>query len=138
MESLSKRYLGLLTVVGIGVCVIAWIIARPSREDQRLKARISEKIAAIKSAGSPVTAEDLLRLHPNPPPEQDATLVLGRVFAMTANPTQGANVPLLGGKLPEGAANMDDETWTTIEGFLESNGPALAALPPVIEDAWFP
>ena len=138
MESRRKRYLGLLAVLGIGVCLIAWIVGRGSREHQRLEARISEKIAAIKSAGSPVTAEDLVRLNPNPLPEQDATLLLGRIFAMTASAPQGFNVPLLGGKLPEGTADMDDETRLAIQQFLESNRSALAALPLAIEDTWFP
>jgi hypothetical protein len=138
MQSIKKVYLGSLAALLVGAGLLAWMIVTGSREQRRLQARIQEKLASIKSAGGPVTAEDLVRLHPNPLPEQDATLVLGRPLSLAAAAPSPSKVPLMGGKFPEGVGDMDDETKAAVETFLESNRPALAALPPVTNETWFP
>ena len=64
--------LGLIALaLGIGVAVL-----HSRAEKRRARAEIQKRLDAIRAAGEPVTADDLAKLYPDPPPERDAAPLL--------------------------------------------------------------
>ena len=61
---------GVLGLIALVLCIRA-AIWHSRAEKQRAWAEIQKRLDAIRAAGEPVTADDLAKLYPDPPPEQN-------------------------------------------------------------------
>ena len=90
-----------------------------NRDDRVARVEIQKRLEAIRNAGQPLTAQDLAKLYPDPPPEHDAVLLLKQALAALVIPRDSTNLPFFGGKSwPKGTAPLEKamldemQTWT--------------------------
>lgn len=90
------------------------------------RAEIDRRLEAIRAAGEPVTADDLAKRHPSPPPEKDAGLLLAAALDRFVFPNDGGGFPLLGNaELPLATAPLDQELLANLTIFLRTNAEAI-------------
>jgi len=107
-------------------------------EKQRAWAEIQKRLDAIRAAGEPVTADDLAKLHPDPPPERDAALLLAPAVAAVRN--SATDPPFFDSTVeqPPKAQPLAEDLRTNIEAILRDNQTALNSIPwDRITNAWF-
>src|SRR3954454_24099728 len=66
--------------------VVGVLVAKQSAEAQRDRTEVQRRLDALRAAGLPMTAQDLATLYPDPPPEQDASLLLKPALAILSVP----------------------------------------------------
>jgi hypothetical protein len=123
---------GLIAVaLGIGIAVL-----HSRAEKRRAWGEIQQSLDAIRSAGEPVTADDLAKLHPDPPPERDASLLLAP--AVAALRKSDFSIGATYWELPPRSQRLTSQMRTNIEEILNDNQTALNAIPwDKITNAWF-
>jgi hypothetical protein len=125
---------GLLGLIALGMCIRAAVL-HSRAEKERVWAEIQKRLDAIRAAGEPVTADDLAKLHPDPPPDRDAALLLAPAVAALRRPdfSIGATYWEL---LPR-SQRITSQMRTNIEAILNDNQTALNAIPwDKITNAW--
>ena len=139
MEPRKRVWFGALLIVLIVSGGLTLIEMAARRQERTLEAKIQRKLAALKSAGQPVSAAELARLYPDPSPVQDASLILGKSLALTVGGPSRSKAPFIGGALPSRGVPMSAEIRAEVDAFVEPNKPAIQALPDRIPDhMWFP
>jgi hypothetical protein len=141
-ERISKRrkigafvVFGLIALaLGIGIAV-----SHSRAEKRRALAEIQKHLDAIRAAGEPVTADDLAKLFPDPPPERDAELLLGAAAPTFGQLNSSIKLPFFDeGQLPGRTRAFTDQMRTNIQALLKDNQTALNAIPwDKITNAWF-
>jgi hypothetical protein len=128
----------LLGVVALAVGIGA-VVYHFHAEKRRAWAEVQKRLDAIRAAGEPVTADDLAKLYPDPPPERDAKLLLAPAVAAYREPDAPNNLPFIGyGELPGRTQPLTEQMRTNIEAFLNENKSALDAVPwDKLTNAWF-
>jgi hypothetical protein len=129
---------GVLGVLAVGLCIYVAILESRA-EERRAWAEIQKRLDAIRAAGEPLTAEDLAKLYPDPPPERDAALLLAPAVAAFREPEESNDMPFIGsGELPHGSESLTQLMLTNIEAVLSDNQAALNAIQwDKITNAWF-
>jgi hypothetical protein len=129
---------GVLGVLAAGLCIYVAILESRA-EERRAWAEIQKRLDAIRAAGEPLTAEDLAKLYPDPPPEQDAALLLAPAVAAFREPDDSSDMPFFGdGELPHGSQALTEKMRTNFEAALNDNQAALNAIPwDKVTNAWF-
>jgi hypothetical protein len=128
-----RRWLWVLgSAAGAGGLLLLYAAA----EDRRLRARIEERLAALRAAGQPVTAADLGRLFPDPPPAEDAGALLRQSFARLTTPASANDLPIVGNvTLPAGTNRLTDRTVAALQQYMAASRPVFDALPAAWPDA---
>jgi hypothetical protein len=92
------------------------------RDDRVARVEIQKRLDAIRSAGQPLTAQDLAKLYPDPPPEHDAVLLLKPALAALDIPKDSTNLPFFGGDIwPKGTAPLQEPMRDEIQVWMDKN-----------------
>jgi hypothetical protein len=131
-----KRMLAAAALIALVLPVAIVVMARLA--SRRAEATIKKQIDAIRAAGEPVTAEDLARLYPDPPPEHDALRLLQPSMDKVQIPMVVSNLPVIGDVFPLRGMPFTEATKADLNTFLGQNAKALAAFPEAgLDGAWF-
>ncbi len=79
-----------LTIVAVVTIIF---VNQENAEDKKVGAAIEKELSDIRAKGQPLTAEDLARLHPDPPVDRDAAILLKPALALLSIPKGMTNVP---------------------------------------------
>ncbi len=125
--------LGFLFVVALLTGV--WI-ARQRAEHQRNLAELQKRLEAIRAAGQPITAQDLAKLYPDPPPEKDASLLLKPALDILSIPDESTNLLFFGLNLPR-STPLDQSVVAEGQQCLDRNQAAFDLIPwSKLQGAW--
>jgi hypothetical protein len=123
MKDKSRKNLRILFFCALsGVVVVALSVgvlwSKMNRDDRAARVEIQKRLDAIRAAGQPLTAQDLARLYPDPPPEHDAVLLLKPALAELVIPKNSTNLPFFSdefwpkGNTPLGKPMLDEmQLW---------------------------
>lgn len=112
------------------------LVARYRAINQRNQAEIKNRLEAIHAAGRPTTAQDLAKLYPDPPPEQDAALLLAPALAILAVPEDSTNLLFFDLTLPR-PGPLDQSVIAEGKRWLDQNRAAFDLIPwSKLEHAW--
>jgi len=119
-----------LVIAGIIVTLLlAAIVALVAPKGPSASRRAVEaKLAQLRADGVPVTAEEIGRALPDPPPERDARFLLAEAFNFSPGPI-GPNVPVLSKDMPRRGAPIPEAMMEDMEAFLVNSDRLLAAIP---------
>ena len=81
---------GLITLVAVAVLLV-WAARRETTAEKEIQRLIAE----LHAAGEPVSAADLVRLFPDPPPSEDALLLLSNVLSFAVDHRPPASTPII-------------------------------------------
>jgi hypothetical protein len=136
MKDGSRKTLRVLSYSVLSVVVIAafsigvlWL--KMIHDDRLARVEIQKRLEAIRAAGQPLTAQDLAKLYPDPPPEHDAALLLKPALAALAIPEDSTNLPLFsfsGGEWPKGTAPLEEPMLYEIQKWMDKNQKAFDAV----------
>jgi hypothetical protein len=73
LRALSYSVLSVVVIAAFSIGVL-WL--KMIHDDRLARVEIQKRLEAIRAAGQPLTAQDLAKLYPDPPPEHDAALLL--------------------------------------------------------------
>jgi hypothetical protein len=130
-----------------GVCfVVALLIGVPfamlQARHQRTRLEIQKRLDAIRAAGQPLTAQDLAKLYPDPPPDKDASLLLKPALELLtvpdvlAEPDESTNLLFFDVSLPR-SGSLDPPVLAEGRKWLDRNQAAFALIPwSKLEGAW--
>ncbi len=118
-------------LVGLGVLAIlvTAVVLQQRAEGRRVRAEIQKRLDAIRAAGEPLTAQDLAKLYPDPPPERDARRMLKDGLAKLVVPDTGEFPLFHGAASPAHSAPLSEADLAEAQRWLASNQVALAAIP---------
>ncbi len=125
---------GAAGLIAVALCIgIAVLHSRA--ETRRVWAEIQKRLDAIRATGEPVTADDLAKLYPDPPPERDAALLLAPAVAALQHPEISIGPTYW--ELPPRSEPLTLQVQFNIEATLNDNQTALNAIPwDKITNAW--
>lgn len=116
-----------LAIAGLGIGVFL-LTARET--ERHVRAEIQQRLAAVRAAGHPVTAQDLAQRYPDPPPERDARRMLNRGLPALVYPEDSTRLPFFSeSPLPTRLAPLNESTLAEAQQCLSQNSTALAAIP---------
>jgi hypothetical protein len=121
----------LLVPVAVVVLTIVIIIQQRS-EDRRARVEIQRELSRIRAAGQPVTSQDLAMSYPDPPPDQDARLLLKPaldLLSITEAEETSKDLPFLSAPAPVGETPLDPAFLADAQVCVERNRAAFAAVP---------
>jgi hypothetical protein len=119
----------LFGAVALALCV-GLAVWHSRSEQRRAWAEIQKRLDALRAAGEPVTAEDLAKLYPDPPPERDAALLLAPATAAFRKTGFTMKLPFFDSlELPPRTQALPEQLRTNIEAILNDNQTALDAIP---------
>ena len=129
---------GVAGLIVVALCV-GLAVLHSRAEKRRAWAEIQKRLEAIRAAGEPVTADDLAKLYPDPPPERDAALLLAPAVAALGKLNSTIELPFFGnGELPPRTQAFSEQMRTNMEAILNDNQTALDAVPwDKMTNAWF-
>lgn len=116
--------------------VVGVLVAKQSAEAKRDRTEVQRRLDLIRAAGLPMTAQDLAKLYPDPPPEQDASLLLKPALAILSVPDDAADLVrfdlvLPRSKPPDPSVMAEEQQW------FRQNQAAFALIPwGQLEHAW--
>jgi hypothetical protein len=120
----------------VAALIIAAGLAIQSGKRAGVHAEVQKRLEAIRAAGYPMTALDLAKRYPDPPPERDAALLLKPALAVLAIPEDPTNLFCFGLDLPR-SAPLDPVAASEGRACLDRNQTALAMVPwSQIVSAW--
>jgi hypothetical protein len=132
-------FIGVVATFILLVLLVASVWTTDHRaEDKRARAEIQKRLDAIRAAGEPVTAQDLEKLFPDPPPEHDASNLLAATFAALSIPDSVNDLHyFVLTNFHTRTEPLDERTKANLEAVLNKNQAALDAVPwDQITNAW--
>src|SRR5688572_33119568 len=112
-----KRLFIVGCVIALGACLIVWVAQRESATEKEIKSRL----AALRASGEPTTAQDLARLFPDPPPEEDASTLFDPVFNAVTNARARTPNPLAQGNWAQQRGKaLHPAVLASLQAFVES------------------
>jgi len=128
--------LSVFFLVAVAVSTIVFV-NRQNAEDRRVHAAIEKELSVIRAQGQPLTAEDLARLHPDPPSDRDAAILLKPALALLSIPKGTTNVPFFGETGLPNSVPFTPEVMVQIQNLLDTNQTTLDSIPwDRLERAW--
>jgi hypothetical protein len=91
-------------------------------------AEVQKRLAAMRAAGLPMTAQDVAKLYPDPPPDKDAVRLLQPALARLSLPDESTNL-LFFDLFPPRTGPLAPAVITESRLWLDRNQPALALIP---------
>lgn len=118
-------------LIGFAALVLVFSVAwlKVSLEDHAARIEIQKRMDAIRAAGQPLTAQDLAKLYPDPPPEHDALLILKPALAALVVPNDSTNLPIFSRNWPAGPAPLEKPVLDEIQSWIGKNQAALDSVP---------
>jgi hypothetical protein len=106
--------------------------------DRLARVEIQKRLDAIRAAGQPLTAEDLAKIYPDPPPEHDAAILLNPAFSTLVFPDDSTNLPIISVDLPAHFTPLGEATVAEMRWLLATNQSAFVSVPwDKVTNAWF-
>jgi hypothetical protein len=125
----KRFWLGWLLAGVIPLFVVVLLLMGLIERDRADHAEIQKRMAAIRAAGQPVTAEDCAKRYPYPPPEKDASVLLKPALDLLAVPQdETTNVLFWDLALPR-SAPLDESAITEGGKWLDRNRAAFDLIP---------
>jgi hypothetical protein len=135
----KRWWIWLLAILGfliVGALLTEVLVKRQRASHQRTLAEIQKRLAAIRATGQPLTAEDLAKLYPDPPPEKDAILLLRPALDMLDIPEDTTNLPFFALDPPR-SAPLDPSVVAEGRKWLDRNQEAFDLIPwSKLKGAW--
>ena len=127
-----------LVIAGITITILlaAIVALLAPKELSPTRRALEAKFAELRTNGVPVTAEEIGRALPDPPPEHDARSLLAAAFNVSTGPVT-KNVPVLSVDMPRRGAPIPDGAMQDMEAFLVNSDRLLAAIPDDLTGARF-
>jgi hypothetical protein len=92
------------------------------RDDRIARVEIQKRLDAIRAAGQPLTAQDLAKLYPDPPPEHDAVLLLKPALAELVIPENSTNLPFFSDEFwPKGTTPLEKQMLDEMQVWMDKN-----------------
>jgi hypothetical protein len=127
-RSERKRWFLLILVFAFVIALSVGVsIAESRAEHRRKRAEIQRRLDTIRANDQPLTAKDLAKLYPDPPPELDASALLKPALAVLSIPDDSANLLFFGLALPR-AHPLDQSAMAEGQIWLERNQAAFALI----------
>src|SRR5687768_14094042 len=119
-----------LVIAGIIITLLlAAIVALVApKEPSATRRALEAKFAELRAKGVPVTAEEIGRALPDPPPERDARFLLAEAFNFSPGPVT-KNVPMLSDAMPPRGAQIPEVMMQEMGAFLVNSDRLLGAIP---------
>ncbi len=117
-----------ITGIVVTLLLAAIVALVAPKEPSATRRALNAKFAELRANGVPVTAEEIGRALPDPPPERDARFLLAEAFRFSPGPV-GQNVPVLTGPTPRRNVPIPEATMRDMETFLADSDRLLAAIP---------
>jgi hypothetical protein len=126
-----KRILIVGCLLAAGACLIVWLARRESATEKEIKRQLS----ALRAAGEPTTAQDLARMFPDPPPEEDASLLFGPVFNIVTNTRSRPDNPVsLASWIPRRTNRLEPGALASLSAFVDATLQVTSVWPRVIPE----
>ena len=134
MDNKGKRWLLVptwyvltgLIVLTLVLCA-AWL--KTGLEDRSARGEIQKRLDAIRASGQPLTAQDLAKLYPDPPPEHDALRLLKPILAALVIPEDSTNLPIFSTDWPAGTNSFEKPVLDEMQYWIGTNQAALGSIP---------
>jgi hypothetical protein len=123
-----------LLVAGLAcsvVVVLVWAAMRETATEKEIKRLLAE----LRAAGEPLDAQDLARLFPDPPPEEDAEVLFARAFIIASNNPAPGSTPLVMSSTIARTEAIDDATLQRLLDFCAVTAGITNALPQAVPPA---
>ena len=119
-----------LVIAGIIVTLLlaAIVAVLAPKEPSATRRALEAKLAELRAKGLPVTAAEIGRALPDPPPERDARFLLAEAFNFSPGPAS-KNVPVVSEAMPRRGAPIPETMMQDMEAFLVNSDRLLAAIP---------
>ena len=127
IKPLVLWFVGFVLIAAVCFVCVAWF--RVDSQDSAARKEIQKRLEAIRLAGQPLNMQDLARLYTDPPPSQDAALLLKPALALVVMPKDSTNVPFYGGEFPSGNVPLQQPAFDEITAVVEKNQAAIDAVP---------
>ena len=127
MKSWSRKTLRVLSYSVLSVVVAAALSAGvlwlKMIHDARLAGvEIQKRPEAIRAASQPLSTQNLAKLHPDPPPEQDAVLLLKPVLPALVIPKDSTNLLFFNDKdWPKGTTSLEKPMLDEMQTWMDKN-----------------
>lgn len=109
---------------------LGFVMFQSQREREAIRKEIARELEALRAKDVPITANDMCKSYPDPPPEEDVSVLLSESFRLLVSPQPRANLPILGGaSLPKGTNRMPPYVQEHVSGYVLDNAAAYEALP---------
>jgi hypothetical protein len=119
----------IIAVFGVFAISSVLLLEAFKTREQRTNAQVQRHLDAIRTSGQPMTANDLARLFPDPPPERDVSRILQSAIAQLSIPEEPTNIPLFGTVDLPRSGELHNEMKADIERLLDRNRLALGSIP---------
>jgi len=120
-----------LLVAGLScslVVVLVWAAVREPAAEKEIKRLLAE----LRAAGEPLDAQDLSRMFPDPPPEEDAAVLFAKALIIASNnPAPGSTPLVMSGTLARTEA-IDEVTLRQLLDFCAATAAITNAFPRVV------
>jgi hypothetical protein len=132
-------------IVWIIVCIVAFValatlglVHQQQEEEKQIQAATESELSAIRAKGEPLTANDLAKLHPDPPRERDAAILLEPVSGLLSlKGEQATSIPFFGNVMPSNFVPLEASAMVESRRLLDQNEAALDAIPwDQLDGAW--
>jgi hypothetical protein len=120
-----------LLVAGLScslVVVLVWAAVRETAAEKEIKRLLAE----LRAAGEPLDAQDLARMFPDPPPEEDAAVLFAKALIIASNNPAPGSTPLVMSGNIAGTEAIDEATLQRLIAFCAATGEITNALPRVV------
>jgi hypothetical protein len=126
MKDRTQKILrGLLYCSLLGGFVVAFSISalwlKMLRDDRLAHVEIQKRLEAIRAAGQPLTAQDLAKFYPDPPPEHDAVLMLKPALSALVVPEDTTNLPFFNENGPRGTTPLEKPVLAEMARWIGKN-----------------
>ena len=127
MKSRSRKTLRVLSYSVLSVVVTAalstgvlWL--KRIHDDRLAGVEIQKRLDAIRAASQPLSAQDLAKLHPDPPPEHDAVLLLKPALPTLVIPKDPTNLLFFNEKdWPKGTTSLEKPMLDEMQTWMDKN-----------------
>ena len=124
-----------LVVAGIAVTLLlaAMVALVAPKEPSATRRALEAKFAELRAKGIPVTADEMGRALPDPPPERDARLLLREALDFPPPSRSFPKFPkfpsIMSGPAPERGTAIPQSSMADLESYLSTHEQRLAAIP---------
>ncbi|HMJ88539.1 MAG TPA: hypothetical protein VK530_01920 [Candidatus Acidoferrum sp.] len=110
--------------------VMSLLLGWAARRETKTEKQIKQRLAELRAAGEPITTEDLAKRFPDPPPEEDASLLYAEAFGVaTNNNVRPKMTPAIMDETFPKAARINPALMTQLVAFCETSAALTNLLP---------
>ncbi|MBI1175859.1 hypothetical protein GC207_00310 [bacterium] len=134
----ARRWIWIPLVAAALLAGLVGVFIFQAREHRRqAQAAIDAGLDRIRTAGEPVTAQDLAKLYPSPPPEHDAAILLAPALAALSIPADADDLPFFSSAPLPPTEQIREKLRSRMDALLSANDRALKLVPWArLENSW--